>query len=81
MWNYRGFEERDFHRIDHFTAAMGVLLHKNEDDEVANGVAYTKNIIDANWPGFYVNAQVGEALVTNPAADARPEEFLISRIG
>lgn len=81
LWNFRAFEERDFHRVDHFKAAMGVLLHPNEDDEVANGVAYTKNIYDPSWPGFYVNAQVGESLVTNPDPGATPEEFLISRIG
>lgn len=81
LWNFRAFEERDFHRVDHFRAAMGVLLHPNEDDEKANGVAYTKNIYDPNWPGFYVNTQVGESLVTNPEAGAKPEEFLISRIG
>ena len=81
LWNFRAFEERAFYRIDHFAAAMGVLLHPNEDDEVANGVAYTKNIYDPSWPGFYVNAQVGESLVTNPDPGARPEELLISRIG
>lgn len=81
LWNFRAFEERDFYRVDHFVAAMGVLLHPNEDDERANGVAYTKNIYDPSWPGFYINAQVGESLVTNPDPGAKPEEFLISRIG
>ena len=81
LWNFRAFEERDFYRIDHFATAMGVLLHPNEDDEQANGVAYTKNIYDPSWPGFYVNAQLGENLVTNPTGTERPEEFLISRIG
>lgn len=81
LWNFRAYEEREFHRIDHFLAAMGVLLHPNEDDERANGVAYTKNIYDPAWPGFYINAQLGESLVTNPDPAARPEEFLISRIG
>jgi pyruvate, water dikinase len=81
LWNFRAFEERDFYRIDHFAAAMGVLVHPNEDDEQANGVAYTKNIVDPSWPGFYVNAQVGESLVTNPGAGQTPDEFLVSRIG
>jgi hypothetical protein len=60
---------------------MGVLVHPNTDDERANGVAITRNIYDPNWPGFYVNAQLGESLVANPDPGARPEEFLISRIG
>ncbi len=25
LWNFRAFTERDFHRIDHLRAAMGVL--------------------------------------------------------
>jgi hypothetical protein len=81
MWNYRAFEEREFYRIDHFTAAMGVLVHPNFDDEHANGVAVTKNIYDPNWEGYYVNVQVGEELVTNPVDGATPDELLISAIG
>jgi hypothetical protein len=81
LWNYRAFEERAFYRIDHDRAAMGVLLHRNFDDELANGVAVTKNIYDPNWPGFYVNVQVGESLVTNPDAGATPDEFLVARLG
>ena len=29
LWNFRAFVERDFHRIDHTAAAMGVLVHPN----------------------------------------------------
>ena len=78
MWNYRAFEERAFYRISHFHAAMGVIVHPNFNDEQANGVAVTKNIIDPNWIGYYVNVQAGESLVTNPDADTFPEEFLVS---
>lgn len=81
LWNYRAFEERDFYRIDHKEAAMGVLVHPNFDDETANGVAVTKNIYDPNWPGMYVNVQAGESLVTNPDAGATPDEFLMARLG
>jgi pyruvate, water dikinase len=81
LWNYRAFEEREFHRIDHMSAAMAVLLTDNFDDENANGVAVTKNVYDPNWPGFYVNVQVGESLVTNPDPNATPDEMLISAIG
>ncbi|MCB1097800.1 MAG: hypothetical protein KDN22_19665 [Verrucomicrobiae bacterium] len=80
MWTYRAFEERDFYRIDHFTAAMGVLVHPNYTDEQANGVAVTKNIIDPSWPGIYVNVQIGEDLVTNPEEESIPEEFLIAQL-
>jgi hypothetical protein len=81
LWNLRAFDERDFHRIDHLAAAMGVLVHPNFDDEVANGVAVTKNPFDPNWDGFYVNVQVGESLVTNPDPNATPDELLVSAIG
>ena len=80
LWTYRAFEERDFYRIDHFTAAMGVLVHPNYDDEQANGVAVTKNIVNPSWPGIYVNVQVGENLVTNPDEESIPEEFLIAQL-
>ena len=60
---------------------MGVLVHPNFDDELANGVAVTKNPYDPFWPGFYVNVQVGESLVTNPDPNATPDELLISAIG
>jgi hypothetical protein len=81
LWNFRAYDEREFHRIDHLGAAMGVLVHPNFDDEAANGVAVTKNPYDPNFPGFYVNVQVGESLVTNPDPDATPDELLISAIG
>ena len=81
LWSFRAFDEREFWRIDHMSAAMGVAVHPNSDDETANGVAITKNIYDPNWPGFYVNAQVGESLVTNPDPSAVPDEMLISAIG
>ena len=81
LWNFRAFEEREFWRIDHLTAAMGVTLQPNFDDEIVNGVAITKNIYDPNWPGFYINSQVGESLVTNPQPGAVPEEMLVSAIG
>jgi hypothetical protein len=81
LWNLRAFDEREFHRIDHLAAAMGVLVHPNYDDELANGVAVTKNPFDPSWPGFYVNVQVGESLVTNPDPNATPDELLVSAIG
>ncbi len=81
MWNFRAFEERDFWKIPHDKAMMAVTVHGNVDGELANGVAITKNIYDENWPGFYVNSQVGENLVTNPDPKSRPEEMLVSAIG
>ena len=78
LWNYRAFEEREFYRIDHMNTAMAVLVHPNFDNELVNGVGLTKNIFDPNTEGNYINAQVGEALVTNPEGEV-PDEVLILR--
>ncbi len=82
-WTDRAFAERDFSRIPHLEASMGVLCHPAYKNEQANGVAVTRNLFnpDPGWVGYYINAQVGESLVTNPEPDALPEEFLISQIG
>lgn len=81
LWTYRAWEEREFYRIDHLAVYMGVLIHPNFADEQANGVGVTRNIYDPNWTGYYINAQLGEDLVTNPEAASVPDELLVSRIG
>ena len=76
LWNYRAYEEREFYRIDHLTAAMGITVHPNFKNEQANGVAVARNIFDPTWEGYYVNSQIGEDLVTNPELNSTPEELL-----
>ena len=81
LWNFRAFTERDFHRIDHLEAAMGILVHPSYQDELVNGVAVSFDLT-TDWEGrYYVNSQVGEDLVTNPNELSYPEEILLNLVG
>ena len=79
MWNFRAFEERDFFRVVHEIAAMGILCHPNFEEEKSNGVGISIDPVFNTQNTFYLNTQVGESLITNPDPNTIPEEILLNQ--
>jgi len=77
LWNTRAFDEREFAAIDQSKAAMGVLVHQAQDGEAAQGVAISRNLLDVTRSSiYYIDSQLGEASVTNPAPGVTSEQLL-----
>ncbi len=81
LWNFRASVERDFHRVEHLATAMGVLVHPNYSDELANGVAVSYYPYSSKFDRYYINTQLGEDLVTNLEVHSKPEELIVSGDG
>jgi len=79
IWYFRTFEERSYHKIDHKTVAMSLLVHHNFPAEEANGVATTANPYDptGSEPGFYINVQFGgDAEVVHPPPNVTSDQLI-----
>ena len=66
LWNIQAFNERDYFNIKQENVAMGILVHRAFPNEVANGVAITKNIYRESNFGYVVNVQIGNESVVEP---------------
>jgi hypothetical protein len=76
LWLRRGFDERDYYGVDQHAVAMAVLIHPAYRSERVNGVAVSRDALQpTRGDRFYINAQVGEALVTNPAPGIDSDEI------
>ncbi len=77
LWNTRAYDERAFGNVEQAQAAMAVLVHQAWQSEAAQGVAISRNALDAIRDSqYYINAQVGEASVTNPAPGVTSDELI-----
>jgi hypothetical protein len=76
LWNTRAYDERAFGNVDQPKAAMAVLVHQSWQ-EAAQGVAISRNALHATRESeYYINAQIGEASVTNPAPGTTSDELV-----
>ncbi|HVY30242.1 MAG TPA: PEP/pyruvate-binding domain-containing protein [Polyangiaceae bacterium] len=76
LWNTRAYDERDFGNVDQSLAAMAVLVHQAWQEQ-AQGVAISRNALHATRDSqYYINAQIGEASVTNPAPGVTSDEIV-----
>ena len=83
LWNLRAYDERENANLSQEAALMGVLVHEAELGEAAQGVGISRDLLNlARDDVYYVNAQVGEATVTNPAPGVTTEQLLYTtRLG
>ncbi|MCA9563215.1 MAG: hypothetical protein KC561_06990, partial [Myxococcales bacterium] len=77
LWFLRAYDEREYFYVDQDLVAMAVLIHPAYLSESANGVGISRNILDGTRGDiYYMNVQLGEASVANPAPGITTEQFL-----
>jgi hypothetical protein len=78
LWDRRGYDEREYSAVDQSSVAMAVLVHPAYKSERVNGVAISRDALQPTRADrYYVNAQVGEALVTNPAPGIESDQLTV----
>lgn len=76
LWSDRAFDERTSAHVDQRAVAIGVLVHGAFPAERVNGVAISRNILEPLYRDAFINAQVGEASVTNPAQGVTTDQLV-----
>ena len=59
---------------------MGILIHPAFLSEKANGVVISRNILEPIRNQDYINVQIGEASVANPAPGVTTEQIVYDRV-
>jgi hypothetical protein len=76
LYTTRAYDERTYYNVEQSAVTMGVLVHPAFESERVNGVAVSRDVLDpTRGDRYYINAQVGEALVTNPAPGISSDQF------
>lgn len=76
LFTTRAYDERTYYNVEQSAVAMGVLIHPAYESERVNGVAVSRDVLDpSRGDRYYINAQIGEALVTNPAPGVSSDQF------
>ncbi len=76
LWYDAAFTERVIFNMDQQNVSMGVLVHRSFPDEAVNGVAITKNLYRNDYPGYVINAQLGDVSVVSPENDIVCDQFV-----
>jgi hypothetical protein len=77
LYNARAYDERAYFNVDGAATAMAVLVHPTFVSERANGVGISRDITEPiRSDQYYLNIQVGEASVTNPAPGVTTDQMI-----
>jgi pyruvate, water dikinase len=76
LWTLRGFDEREYFKIDQQSVAMGILVNRSFPEEEVNGVAITGNMYNDGIPAYTINVQINEVSVVKPPTGVISDQLL-----